>query len=379
MYYACIDTCVLLDLAKDPATLEKLRSVIERGKLRLLIPEPIIEEFRRHKPTYAARVATSQRKTIRDMRVLLGMLGPGISETTTRDIVSVQAMVDRQEQAAYHILAEIDGLLTSSFAVHLEASQAVRLRAGERAKEKRAPFGNKNSWNDAVIFEAFAAFCETCPEGDIALFITSNTDDFSDRMDHRRPHRDLAAVFSGRVEYFINIAQALQRLDPTVADHADVERAERLGLAPSEPHEWLQDDQEPDSEGRRIFPYSVGLVMEEFALWLMRNRDYKCFTAPGKWPVFILADESGARKMGVETLIVAAETEVARAASSVRDNLERAGAWLVANPSAHFTLGIVMMDGFDLSALLRNLGDAIKDTSVSVVIGRIVDGAFHAV
>jgi hypothetical protein len=98
----------------------------------------------------------------------------------------------------------------------IEASDAVKMRAAERALAGKAPchHANKNSVADAVIVETYFECVQAGDAGQRFAFVTHNTQDFSD-TDHRMAHPDIANRFS-RIKslYFINLADCLRRVDP---------------------------------------------------------------------------------------------------------------------------------------------------------------------
>jgi hypothetical protein len=105
-------------------------------------------------------------------------------------------------------------------AVPLPASDAIKLRAAERALTSRAPFHRQRTgMSDSIIIETYAECLASEPgRGTRFVFVTHNTNDFSDPAeDIRRPHPDIQPLFSKiRSVYFINLAEALKRLRPAM-------------------------------------------------------------------------------------------------------------------------------------------------------------------
>jgi len=125
------------------------------------------------------------------------------------------------------ILNRIEKLLKGS--PILEACEAVRLRAAQRAIEKRAPFHRgKNSMADAIVIEMYGECVrdKTVP-GVRFAFVTHNKTDFSiENGNHKLPHRDFADFFS-RVKslYFVNLAEALRRVEPSLVTDIMLEQS----------------------------------------------------------------------------------------------------------------------------------------------------------
>ena len=106
----------------------------------------------------------------------------------------------------------------------IEISDAVKLRAAQRAIEKRAPFHRqRNGIEDAILIEVYADAAGTKPKaGTRFAFVTHNTKDFSHyNVNNKLPHPDIAACFSPRRSlYFITLGEALRRVAP--AQFADL-------------------------------------------------------------------------------------------------------------------------------------------------------------
>lgn len=98
----------------------------------------------------------------------------------------------------------------------IEVTDAMKLRASDRATQKKAPFHrDKNSFNDALIIETYAEYIkEHDKPRDRFAFVTHNIRDFSDPAgNHKLPHPDFADLFSKRKSrYCINIGDALNNM-----------------------------------------------------------------------------------------------------------------------------------------------------------------------
>ena len=124
---------------------------------------------------------------------------PGLGETAIEAFGRVEAMFAK--------------------ATVIETIDAVKVRAAQRAIDKKAPFHHegKNSIGDAILFEVYAQFvADNKKAGDRFAFITHNVKDFSQaRADNKLPHTDLAAHFSKvKSLYFITLGDALRRIEP---------------------------------------------------------------------------------------------------------------------------------------------------------------------
>ena len=83
------------------------------------------------------------------------------------------------------VLDRIEGLLTG--APTIEASVGAKLRAAQRAVDKRAPFHHdKNSMADAILIETYADCLKERAGGVRFAFVTHNKADFSTESGDQR-------------------------------------------------------------------------------------------------------------------------------------------------------------------------------------------------
>jgi hypothetical protein len=155
-----IDTCVWLDLAKDPRQ-EPLLAVVEEmvnhGIVSLIVPRLVIEEFRKNRDRVARASTKSLSAHFKLVKEAVGKIGG--DKKKMKAVLSHLDEVDHKIPivggSAIEVLNRIDNLLASS--IIIDPSDSVMLRATRRAIEKKAPFHHdKNSMADAIIIEAYA-------------------------------------------------------------------------------------------------------------------------------------------------------------------------------------------------------------------------------
>jgi hypothetical protein len=98
-----------------------------------------------------------------------------------------------------------------------ETSESLKLRAAQRAIDKRAPFHRqRNGIDDAIIIEVYGDATNERRASTRFAFVSHNTKDFSHPGDNTKlPHSDIAPMFSKvRSLYFITLGEALRRVDP---------------------------------------------------------------------------------------------------------------------------------------------------------------------
>lgn len=238
MFKILIDTCIWLDLAKDyqqQAILSALEDLIQQEEISMILPRTVVQEFDRNK----ARLIEESRRSL--------------SSTFKRVKEAVEKFADpRQKTKMLSQLNEIDHRIptlgdTVTGTIKrieklfvqtpvLEISDAVKLRAAQRAIDNRAPFHRqRNSMNDALLIEMYAeAVAKPSPRIRFA-FITDNTKDFSHpNANTKLPHPDLAACFSRTKSlYFTTLGEALRRVQPEhladlMIEHQWIEEPRRL-------------------------------------------------------------------------------------------------------------------------------------------------------
>jgi len=165
-----------------------------QGKLELLVPSIVIDEFERNRSRVEASVTTNVMDRFRQLRTDVNEFGDAehlqLLEDMTRQIPMVSS-------GTLQNFAEVAELLNSGqrlIATGVEIEGAMK-----RGLENKAPYRtNKNSTGDALIIELYGtALRQTEHDGDQHCFVTTNYLDFSElNGDHRRPHADLADLFA---------------------------------------------------------------------------------------------------------------------------------------------------------------------------------------
>jgi PIN domain len=223
MFKMLIDTCVWLDLAKDPRqtpVLGVIEEMVKLGMVTLIVPRVVLDEFRRNRERIAKESAKSLSAHFRLVKDAVGKIGG--DKRRIRVVLSYLDDVDHKIPivggAAVDTLDRIEKLLTASPII--EISEAVKLRAAQRALEKKAPFHHdKNAMADAILIETYAeCIRDKTASGIRFAFVTHNKSDFSiENGNHKIPHPDFASLFS-RIKslYFINLPEALRRIEPSL-------------------------------------------------------------------------------------------------------------------------------------------------------------------
>ena len=220
VFRVLIDTCVWLDLAKDykqQAVLSALEELVRQGDIALILPRTVIDEFSRNKARVIEDSSRSLSSTLKRVKEAVERFGdPRKKGMVLRQLNDVDHRLPTLGSAAAHSVERIEVLFARTPVI--EISDAVKLRAAQRAIEKRAPFHRqRNGIEDAILIEVYANLVEGGGQPRTRFgFVTHNTKDFSqiDGSD-KRPHQDIATCFSRiRSLYFITLGEALRRVAP---------------------------------------------------------------------------------------------------------------------------------------------------------------------
>jgi PIN domain len=232
MFYLLIDTCVWLDLAKDPKhspVLGVVEELVKVGFVTLIVPRVVLDEFGRNRERIAKESARSLSAHFRLVKEAVGKIGGDKKKTqlVLSHLDDVDHKIPLVGGTAVHTLDRIEKLLNGSSIV--ETSQAVKLRAAQRAIDKKAPFHRgKNAMADAIIIEMYAECVrDKAGPGVRFAFVTHNKADFSiENGNHKLPHPDFAGYFS-RIKslYFINLPESLRRIKPTLVTELMMEES----------------------------------------------------------------------------------------------------------------------------------------------------------
>jgi hypothetical protein len=221
LFNILIDTCVWLDLAKDykqRAILTALEELIRQEEIELILPRTIINEFARNKRRVIEESNRSLSSNLKRVKEAVEQFGdPRQKSTVLHQLNDVDHRLPTLCEAAVDTVGRIENLFARTPVS--EISDAVKLRAAQRAIDKRAPFHRqRNGIEDAILIEVYADAAGTKGKaGTRFAFVTHNTKDFSHpNANNKLPHPDIAACFSPRrSRYFITLGAALRRVAPT--------------------------------------------------------------------------------------------------------------------------------------------------------------------
>src|SRR5260370_38873470 len=214
-----IDTCVWLDVAKDyqqQAILAALEELIRQGDMALILPRTVVDEFARNKARVIEESRRSLSSTLKRVKEAVEKFGDPRKKSTVLDQLNdMDHRLPTLGEAAVNTVGHIEKLFAHTRVI--EISDAVKLRAAQRAIDKRAPFHRqRNGIDDAILIEVYADTVGAKATGTRFAFITHNLKDFSHpAANNKLHHPDVAVCFSRvRSMYFITLGEALRRVQP---------------------------------------------------------------------------------------------------------------------------------------------------------------------
>jgi hypothetical protein len=248
MFQLLIDTCVWIDIAKDrkqQTLLTALERLLEHRKIELILPRIVVDEFDRNKARIVQDATRSISSTLRRAKELVGEFGKGAkARKAIEEINNIDFLVPTLGDSAVDAVVRIEKLFGT--ATVLEISDSFKLRAAQRAFDKKAPFHReKNSIADAVLIEVYCEIvAQTRTRGVRFAFITHNTKDFSLAIgDSRLPHSDIAPHFSKiRSIYSTNLGELLKRIDSALL--AELKFEEEFAFEPRSEKEIFSESED---------------------------------------------------------------------------------------------------------------------------------------
>ena len=224
-----VDTCVWLDLAKDfrqQPVISAIEHLVESEEVELLVPQTVLDEFRRNKERVAAdakRSLQSHFSLVRDAMRRFGDENGKDAALKALDEADHAALI--KSEAVNASIDRIERLLT--LVSPLPITDAIKIRVTERAMAQRAPFHqSKNSVGDAIIIETYSDQVGTSVEGGTRFaFVTHNYKDFGRPIgDRREPHEDISAMFEAEwSSYWISLVDLLHDIDEDLLPNFDLE------------------------------------------------------------------------------------------------------------------------------------------------------------
>src|ERR1700730_4414795 len=176
MFEILIDTCVWLDLAKDnqgQGVLGVLETLVRQKQVSIILPRTVLDELTRNKARVAGEGSRSLSTVLKRAREVVHRPGDGKNKQIVLDQLNdVDYKLPSLGESAIEAIGRIEKLFTSTTVV--ETSDEVKLRAAQRAIDRRAPFHlPRNGIDDAILIETYANLAKNRMAGDQCLAKTS--------------------------------------------------------------------------------------------------------------------------------------------------------------------------------------------------------------
>ena len=190
-----------LDLAKDyqqQPIVTALEELIRLGDIELILPRTVLDEFARNKARIVEESNRSLSGTLKRVKEAVEKFGdPRTKSMVLSQLSDVDHRIPTMGGAAVDTVSRIETLFAR--APIIEISDAVKVRAAQRAIDKRAPFHRqRNGIDDAILIEVYADVAAAKTTGIRFAFVTHNIKDFSHpAANNKLPHPDIAAAFRG--------------------------------------------------------------------------------------------------------------------------------------------------------------------------------------
>jgi hypothetical protein len=228
MFKILVDTCVWIDIAREYqrlAVLGVLEELVSQRQVSIILPRTVIDEFNRNKSRIVEESGRSLSGVLKRAKEAVQKLGDAKQKKMVLEHLNdLDYRLPSLGEAAIESIGRIEKLFKSATAV--EISDEVKLRAAQRAIERKAPFHRqRNGIDDAILIETYANFEKSRKPGDRLAFVTHNTKDFSQpNANDKFPHPDMASCFSKiSSRYYINLAEALRHVAPALVSDLMIE------------------------------------------------------------------------------------------------------------------------------------------------------------
>jgi hypothetical protein len=217
---------VWLDLAKDyreQPVISALEDLIASRQIKLVVPQVVVDEFRRNKSRVIEDARRSLQSHFRLVREAVNRFGDDEYRTSTlKALNEVDHKIVTGNESALYSVEKIEKLLTAK--PPSATTDAIKRRVTDRALAGLAPYHRaKNSVADAILIEVYTELVGGRESKRKRFaFVTHNSKDFGEpNGDRRKPHPDIASLFaSPKSTYWGSLVDVIKDVDSELlADH----------------------------------------------------------------------------------------------------------------------------------------------------------------
>lgn len=194
--YLILDTCwwLKLPLPLYSFVLKQLREKVENGDIKLLVPDIILKEWKKHKEAHIDDLRIQIRASINAANGLLDYLGSTDKQLFKRDMNKIRTDSINIAESRY---LEVCNLI-ENYSTQIDVSKDSKQKAIDFALAKKLPFKQKNSMADAlIVFSAIEYLSneDYCGKNN-AIFASLNYKDFAKgKTEKDQLHEDLKDEF----------------------------------------------------------------------------------------------------------------------------------------------------------------------------------------
>ncbi|WP_288438629.1 PIN domain-containing protein [uncultured Chryseobacterium sp.] len=249
MIYIALDTNTWIYLANgtEPARLlHQIKQQVNTSEIAVLLPTIVKDEWDKHKNgTVKKESLKSFNNSLKDIEKTLKHLGDKdnalrflLGDKSDKDELKelINKFKERKNEIE-NVIEENIQIIDEIFrtkAIVINIADHIYVKAGNFALEKKAPFGMKNSFADALILFSFLDYIKS-HSIESSMFISYNTKDFCENDDKKSLHSDLVQEFTDSNSHFYKtLSEGFNKIKK------DFISKEELNLI-----EYLQKDYEP--------------------------------------------------------------------------------------------------------------------------------------
>jgi hypothetical protein len=230
LYYIILDTDMWVFLAQDtyPGALLQLEELVGTGKLTILVPEQVQNEWDNGK---AEIVRSHYKSNIKGILTSFKNLNKYLNGEEKVVLSGLIESVDRRKDdyavgKANEYISKVEELIQKG--TICPTTNDNKIKATDMGLAKKAPFHKKNSFGDALI--ALSAVEYLQQEGiKNAYFITGNKTDFGEPGNDSELHPDLKDLFdSVELQYSINVKEIFRLIDEMIVTVEEVQEVELI-------------------------------------------------------------------------------------------------------------------------------------------------------
>ena len=220
-------------LAQDtyPGALLQLEELVGTGKLTILVPEQVKNEWDNGK---ADKVRSHYKGNINGVLISSKKLKEYLSGEEKEVLAGLIESVDRKKDdyaldKANEYISKVEELIQKG--TICPTTDDNKIKATDMGLAKRAPFHKKDSFGDALIALSSVEYLQQ-QEIKNAYFITGNKTDFGKPGDDSEIHPDLKNLFdSVELQYSLNVKKVFQFIDEMIVTVEEVQEVEQINKA----------------------------------------------------------------------------------------------------------------------------------------------------